>query len=349
MSDSNETGTGDPGTQAVDDAATSMETAPAGTPSEQATTQEQPADSQPSNRTTDPQPDDAAGKPAPAQAQPDPATANQWESDQNPYRKRFNDTLSHAQRLYQERQQYDRQIQEYKTKLSDFESKAKQQAEISKLNPWNKGHPEHARYKAISERAQNFQRLRAKADTPEKQAMLREMMASEFTPEDAAMIEQAENDRKNVLSDFTSDPRGFIAQNVQETVQQEIQKFSQFMEARQQVSGMISDPTNTKLIEAYAPQMHRIMDPSVSASEKAFEHAKLLAEVEALRAQVGQKFEQVAAEEARNVARGGGKRNAQQRGSSGEIQDPIAYLTKKGIPPGHPNHARELLRLNNDA
>ncbi len=91
-----------------------------------------------------------------------------------------------------------------------------------------------------------------------------------------------------------------------------------------------------------------MMDPGVSGRDKAFEHAKLLAEVSALRAQVRKEVETVAADEARAAALSGRPpRTAQRRtGSQDDGFDPVAHLTKKGIPPGHPSHARELLRLN---
>lgn len=347
MSDSNDTGTGDPGTQAVDDAATSTETASAGTPSEQATPQADAADSQPSNRTPDPQPADAAGKPDPTQAQPDAATANPWESDQNPYRKRFHDTLSHAQRLYQERQGYDRQIQEYQQRIADFESKSKAQAEAAKLNPWNKGHPEHAKFRSLMERADTSRRILANAKTPEQQAAARELMQGVFSPDELQSLEQAEQDRKALIADFSADPRGFITAHVQDAVKAAVAEYDAYQGARSSIQGMIQDPNNAKLIESYAPDMARMMDPGVPAREKAFEFARIKAENEALKAQVGKQVETVAADEARTAARSGTPtRTGQQTGKRGEVTDPVAYLAKQGITPSHPQFARRLIQLN---
>lgn len=338
-----DTGMADASTQEADTAQTGMEQSNTQTDN----AQQETADSQPSDTTQPTDTNTAIGKPDPVQAtQPDQATANQWDTDENPYRKRFNDTLSHAQRLYQETQERDRKLQEYQAKIADFESRTKQQAEVSKLKPWNAGHPEFKSFRNLSEKAATFNKLLQKADTPEKKALLRETMAGEFSSDELQNLEQAENDRKNLISEFSADPRGFITSHIQDAVRTAITEYDSFQGAKAQVSSIINDPGNSRLIESYAPDMARMMDPNVPAREKAFEVARLKSEVDALKAQLGQRAEHSASDEARQAARGMPQQQRQRSQQQNDIGDPIAYLTKKGFPPGHPRHARELLRLS---
>lgn len=356
MPDINDAGTADAGTQDVD-AAISTGTADTGTPIQptQPTGENPIADSQPISDTNQatPPPQASAGKQVPNPAKAGADTANPWESDDNPYRKRFNDTLSHSQRLYQENQQRDRQLNEFQTRIADFESKAKAAAETAKLNPWNKGHPEHAKFQAVSSKAESYQKLLSKAETPEKKAMLREMMSGEFSADDLASLERAESDRKQMLSDLSADPRGFIASHVQDAVKSAIAEYDSYQGARQQVQGMITNPNNAKLIEAYAPDMHRMMDPNISASEKAFAFASMKAELDALKTRISQNVEQVATAEARQSARSG--RTTTSKPQQGESRHPRdaqrivqERLSKRGINPGDTRYdsalADELLR-----
>lgn len=357
MSDSNTTGTvesdvssNSQGTQDVD-AATNTGTAQAVGTQDTATQPEQ-AVSQSATVTTNPTTTGtsaSAGKPAVAQAKAETPNANPWESDENPYRKRFNDTLSHSQRLYQENQQRSRQLQELEARIADFDKKAQAQAEAAKLNPWNKGHPKFDSHRALSSRAEAYADLMRSAETPEEKAALHKVMSGKFTPDEMAQLQQSEADRKQTLAEFTSDPRGFIVSNVQDAIRQELARYEEFQGARQQVQGIITDPTNAKLIEAYAPDMHRMMDPNVSAHEKAFAFATVKAELDALKAQVGKQAEQVATAEARQTARTGrsatsSTRQPEQRNAIDIRRDVDERLKKAGITVGDQRYLTELAR-----
>lgn len=343
MPDSDNAGTADAGTQAVTEPATDAGTATADTQPDQATQPEQ-ADSQPSDSTHAP-PETPAGK----QDQRKPDTANPWDSDANPYRKRFNDTLSHAQRLYQEKQERDRQFQETQTKLAEYEQRNKAQAESAKLRRWDEGHPEYEKHRALRDRADFSRKMLANAQTPEDQAAARRLMAGQFSAEELAELEQSEQDRKETLSKLASNPRGFIAMHVQDAVRAAIQEYDAFQGARSSVQGIIQDPNNAKLIESYAPDMARMMDPGVPARDKAFEYAKLKAEVEALKAQASQKAVQVATADARRDALNGRRRRSSMPDDqAGERSEAYERLEKRGIKPGDPRFsgalADELLR-----
>lgn len=340
MDTNNEAGTADAGTQAVEDSATNTGTAVADTQAVEAAKPET-ADSQ-SSTNEDQKPEMAATE---KQEQAKPDTANQWDTDQNPYRKRFNDTLSHAQRLYQEKQERDRQFSELQTKIAEYESKTKAQAEAAKLNRWNKGHPEHNQFRSLQERADFSRKLLANAQTPEDQAAARRLMAGQFSAEELQELENSERDRKNLISEFSADPRGFITSHVQDAVRAAISEYDAYQRASSQVTGMINDPNNSKLIESYAPDMARIMDPNVPSREKAFEYAKLRAENDQLRAQVGQRAVQAATADARTDALNGrkSKQSRQQHDDDGEDRsDARERLSKRGIKPGDSRFAAAL-------
>lgn len=360
MSDIESAGTSDEGTQQTEDTATAQGTDTSGTQGTEAPASGIAGDSQPHNdtTTTDATTADkvtAGGTQDPASAKAAPDTANPWDSDENPYRKRFNDTLSHAQQLYQEKQQRDRQLAEIQQKLTESEQAKAKEAERANLKRWNAGHPEYSKFRTLSERAQNYNRLLAKAETPDQKQMLRQMMQGEFKPEELEELEASENDRKEMIQSFTSDPRGFFAQHVQPLIQQAFEQYDAYQASRSQVQSLVGDPQNAKLIQSYAADMHRIMDPAVPSREKAFDYARLKAENDAMRAQLGKKVEQDATADARKEAltgnrqaQGNSRREGQSRVDPG--QEANRRLSKRGIHPGDNRYesalAEELLRLS---
>lgn len=294
------------------------------------TTQDQP--------TTTDQPQ---GTPAPA--------ANPWESDENPYRKRFNDVLGNGQRLYQE-------VQEFRKKYDgidpDLARKAleqhKHQESMAKLKPWNKGHEGYDKFQTVKNRASEYRRMQQHADTPEKQALLKDMAASMFAPEELGLVQEYEQDRTALVSQFAEDPRGFISELVQPAIQEAISQYEQFQKSSSQTASWFNDPGNQPLLDKYAPDMYRIMDPNVPARDKAIEVARLKAENESLKARLmsSSETEAMAAAQVGNRSRAAATTTVRNTPSRG-VTDPYQHVIKQGFKPGTVEFAVALQKLNN--
>jgi hypothetical protein len=272
-----------------------------------------------------------------------------WDSDENPYRKRFNDVLAHSQRLYQERQElqkrYDGLDPDAARKAIQFQQERQAAAA---LKPWNKGHEGFDKFQAVRSRVADFNRMRAAADTPEKQAVLRDLAGTMFSQEDLTLVREAEEDAKAFNFKMQSDPQGTIAEMVMPIIEQKLTQFDQFMGARQQTQQWFSDPSNQPLLDRYAPDMYRMMDPSVPARDKAVEVARLKAENDALKAKLSGQVETLATAEAQTSARRGQAATATRRGPAlaPAITDPVQHLLKQGFRPGTTEFGIALQKLN---
>jgi hypothetical protein len=272
-----------------------------------------------------------------------------WDSDDNPYRKRFNDVLAHSQRLYQERQElqkrYDGLDPDAARKALEFQ---KERQAAAALKPWNKGHDGFDKFQSVRSRVADFNRMRAAADTPEKQQVLRDLAGTMFSQEDLTLVREAEEDARAFNFKMQSDPQGTIAEMVMPIIEQKLAQFDQFMGARNQTQQWFSDPGNQPLLDRYAPDMYRMMDPSVPARDKAIEVARLKAENDALKAKLSSQVETTATAEAQTAARRGQATGPARRGpaTAPAITDPVQHLLKQGFRPGTTEFGIALQKLN---
>lgn len=295
--------------------------------------------------TTQDQPNGTPGDSAQSNATPPP---NPWDSDENPYRKRFNDVLSNSTKLYQEVQRYRKDYDGIDpSEARKVLEMRKQQEEASKLKPWNKGHQSYDKFQTTRTRVAEYQRMRQAADTPEKQAFLKDMAAQTFSPEEFQQVQEYEADRQQMIAQLTEDPRGFINDLVQPIIQQSLSQFEQFNQARQQTTSWFNDPNNAPLLDRYAPDMYRMMDPAVPARDKAIEVARLKAENDAMRARLSQSSEAQAHAEAQQSTRSRSAQGPTTRApATSPITDPYGHLVKQGMRPGTVEFAEALQRLN---
>jgi hypothetical protein len=270
--------------------------------------------------------------------------ASPWDNDENPYRKRFNDTLSSSQKLYQEhirlKKEYEGIDASTARKLLDQQ---KQQEETARLKPWNKGHQEYPKFQSIRNRVSDFRRMQQAADTPEKQAMLRDLGGQLFAPEELSQVQAYEAERQERVQQLTEDPVGFINELVQPIIRQALSEFDSFQRASTQTAQWFNDPNNQPLVDKYAPEMYKIMDPNVSARDKAIEHARLLAENDALKARLNVTSETQMSEQARNQGR---QRVVGDRKPSTPAVSNYDKVVKQGFQPGTVEFATALQRLN---
>lgn len=286
----------------------------------------------------------------PALKPSEPAT-NAWDSDENPFKKRFNDVLSHSQRLYQEQQNAAKRLQEYEQKLRGFEEQQKKVSEQAKLKPWNKGHPDFTKHQAISERVKAARQMIANA-APEAREAVKAAVASTLRQEDIEQFQQAEEDTQATIASFTADPKGFLREQIQPIIQEALEKFQEFNHATTVAQQWLESPENQPLIQKYAPVMDQVMDPATPKRDIAIAHARLLQENEALKAKLAGQIETVSQAEAQQALRSQRVTSVARRGTSSSspnqtIQDPVAHLLSQGFKPGSREMARALMQLNN--
>lgn len=347
MPDDIDAGTSQEGTQpTASDAAADTGTADAGTQ------ETQQADSQVHNGTTTTT-SQAEGE---AQAQSptgDEKPANPWESPENPYFKRFNDTQSHATRLYQQNQQLARQSQEYQERIARFEQQQKEQADKAKLSPFQKAHPEYGQNRDRLNRVSAFRAALSSFDNPDDATMRRLAQNMGISQKDLELERDAESYRQRLDEEWRADPEGFVQSRVESKIQEALGNFENYLNSRSGVERLISDPGNAKLIESYAPQMSMMMDQNVPARDKAFTLAQVMAERDALKAKLGQQVEQVSHAEAQQSF----ARPQQKQGSNGRRQasqypaeaqaDPRGWLLKKNPNMSQDQLITEMMKINN--
>jgi Skp family chaperone for outer membrane proteins len=316
-----------------------------------------PAPSQSETRSASPA-SDAASAAAPDRAvvnaasatptSPDPEAAGAAQPEHD-WKRRYGDLQSYAQKLKAEAEQVRKQYDGLgkPDELRAIMAERKKQEEAARLKPWNSGHQEHSRFQQLRSKAEDFRAKLARADTPEKKAMVQELYADDFTPEDIALITEAERDSKQLSQNFHSDPRGFLAEHVIPLIRGEFQQIMQFQQTQMAAQNWLSDPTNNQLLDKYAPDMERMLDPEIPAREKAVEFARMRAELDALKAKLGTQMETQAHSEAQRDALSRGPRSpATARGTSVPIRDPVAHLIAKGFKQGTEEFSVQLQKIN---
>lgn len=330
MPDDVTAGTDNTGTQP-----TALDTQPS-TGTEQSGTQPTEQDSQPHSSTTTTTPDTTAQVEGEEQARTptgEQKPSNPWDSPENPYYKRFNDTQSHAARLYQEKTQLAKQAQEYQERIARFEAQQKEAETKSKLLPFQKAHPEFSQTRDRLSKVAAFKTALSSFPDADDTAIKRLAQGMGVTAEDFKLEAQERDYRQRITEELQSDPEGFIQTRVETKIQEALQKYDEYLSSRVNVERLVNDPNNANLIEQFAPQMARIMDPQVPGREKAFDHARLLAENAALKAKLGKQVETVAhgeAHEAMQAAQPGRQRVRPNLAYPDEARrDAVAWLRKQ--------------------
>jgi len=326
MPDDTDSGTADAGTQTtqVDQTATAG-TADAGTQQPEQTDSQLHTDT----TTTDQSAEGKAAAESPTGVQK-PATP--WDSPENPYLKRFNDTQSHASRLYQEREQLAKQTQEMQERLQRFETQQKEAEAKAKMLPFQKSHPEYANTRERLGKVQAFKTAIGAIDGADEATAKKLAQAYGLTADDFRLEREEGMYRQKIDDEFRADPEGFVQARVESKITEALQKYDEYLSARVNTERLINDPVNAKLIDAYAPQMSKMMDPQVPGREKAFDYAKVLAENEALKARLGVQVEQVSqrnAQDSMQQTPHARKKSGQQTWPIEAKADAVAYLKKQ--------------------
>ncbi len=350
MSDNADAGTADAGTQP-----TASDTSPS-TGSAEAPTQtsQGQVDSQPQSST--PTPTQAEGEAQASDPTGSQKPANPWDSPENPYLKRFNDTQSHAGRLYQEKQQLAKQYQDTQERLARYEKAEQERAAAAKASPFQKAHPEYAQNRDRLNRVSSFRAALSAIDNADEATAQKLARSMGITADDLKMEREAAHYRERITEEFNADPEGFVQSRVESKIQEALGRFDEYLNSRSTVERIINDPSNAQLIQSYAPQMSQMMDPQVPARDKAFAFAQLMAERDALKAKLGKQVEQDAQAEAqsamsrpRSNSQGVPGRSGKSRASEypAEAQrDPIAWLKSRNPKMNQDALITEAMKIN---
>lgn len=297
MSDNADAGTDNTGTQPTEvDQSTATGTADAGTQN-QPETDSQSHSGTDTTTTTNQQVEGQAQAVQPTGEQK-PATP--WDSPENPYYKRFNDTQSHAARLYQEKTQLAKQAQEYQEKISRFEKMQQENEAKAKMLPFQKSHPEYANTRERLGKVAAFRTALSSLDNVDDNTMKKMAQNFGLTVDDFKLEQSEQGYRQKIDEELRADPEGFIQTRVESKIQEALHKYDSYIQSKVNIERMVNDPSNARLIEQYAPQMAQVMDPQVPAREKAFQFAQILAERDALKAKLGSRVEEVSHSEAQD-------------------------------------------------
>lgn len=329
------TGTATAGTPVSAPTTATEGTAPAGTPSEAAGNASSTIDT--SSQTTEAQsqslvPQNGEATNPEGSEQP----ANPWESNDNVYKKRYNDALPHLQRTYQEKQLLE---QRYKALEQEHQSMRQAEAERSKqlqLKDWHPRSPNYQQTKQVFDRVDNFIKAKSALPADMQTPEILRGMAEQFgvTADDAKVYQQVQNDRRQTQERLMSDPESFLDEFIAPRIQQELQRFEAFNAARGSAEKFLTDPKVQPLIEKYAVDMDRMMDPQVPGRDKALLVAQLMAENEAMKAKLGESAIESAQAEAKQSLLQGNGRGDKQRvrvGQDSEIANPLEHFRSKGL------------------
>jgi len=297
---------------------------------------------EPDGRQT-PEGEAAGGEQKPAE--PEQQTANRFDNltpeeaiqQLRQYDEELHDIKSRYGRQRSEIGQLQEQLQSYggvqPQQLEALVQAQQRQAELQRLKPWNQGHPEHGGFAKLLQKVHRDEQLMARA-TPETQEALQSTLQADYSAEERQLLQEYYQHRSDVQQEFAADPDGYIQSRVQAVVDQMVpQYFSQYENwnhAKAENHRFFNDPDNKPLIDKYQSDMVQVME-SGGNHNLALEHARLKAEVDKLREQLGQSAEKVATADAQQQSLN--KRSTVRRDSpvQATAEDPVEAGRKQGL------------------
>lgn len=220
--------------------------------------------------------------------------------------------------------------------VRELVERQKQQAAQSSLKPWHPRHPEAAQTDARLGRVKNFltaSRGIPRDLPPEQQQAMKRAFAAEFgvTDADATLYQEHEQYVQGALNEFTRDPQSYIEQHTQAAIQRALAEYEQFQSTKIQTQQFLTDPKNAPVIKEHADTILWAMNHP-QRRDVGITLAQVMAERDALKAQIGKQAESVATAEARNQAlRGKANVSRDPRTSPVVTGDPVKDALAKGL------------------
>jgi hypothetical protein len=150
------------------------------------------------------------------------------------------------------------------------QQRAQEEAQRLNLSPFHSRHPQHAQNTA---RVQAFGSFKAALqglppelqNDPAQRARLAQAMG--VTADDEKLYQQQEVYSRQIQQELQADPEGFVEKRTQRLLNEQLQKFEQYLEAKVNAQGLIQQ--HQPLIEKHAERMNWMLDPNIPAREKA--------------------------------------------------------------------------------
>jgi hypothetical protein len=193
------------------------------------------------------------------------------------------------------------QIAQLESQQQAAQQKAQEEAQRLNLSPFHSRHPQHQQNTA---RVQAFGAFRSALQglPPELQndpaARARLAQAMRVTPDDEKLYQQQEQYSLQVRQEMESDPDAFVERRVERLLNERLQQYEQYQEAKVAAKGLIQQ--HQPLIEKHSDRMNWILDPNVPARDKAIWAASQEAKVAELMASKVPEAQQVETLKARN-------------------------------------------------
>ena len=193
------------------------------------------------------------------------------------------------------------QLTQLQQEQSAAQQRAQEEAQRLNLSPFHSRHPQHqqntARVQAFSSFKAALQGLPPELQNdPSQRARLAQAMG--VTGDDEKLFQQQEMYSRQVQQEFQSNPDEFVEKRVERRLQEQFQKFEQYLEAKVNAQGLITQ--HQPLIEQHGERMNWMLDPNVPARDKAIWAAQQEAKVAELMATKVPQAQQVETLRARN-------------------------------------------------
>lgn len=172
-----------------------------------------------------------------------------------------------------------------------------EQARMSNLNPWNRGHPQHQRFQTTRDRWRIDQK-RIERVPPENREAVRQALEGDYSPEDLQALKSYEDWRSSEESlspeDREDRQREIARQETLSTIQQWEQSQMHRMQAR-----AVLEKNGDALAENFE-DVERFMNPATPRRDLAVDYVRIKAELEALKGKSIKDTRQVATAQARD-------------------------------------------------
>ncbi len=182
--------------------------------------------------------------------------ATDWQAEKARYEKRVADLRAQQGRTANE-------LHQYRTRYKDIDPDAARKALTAAKQPehpvW---HPKHADHRSFSETKAAFARYETamqKANTPEKRAVVAEVLGSTFTEKEVQQLQEWKNHQQRENERMASDPDAY-RERIRSEVQDQIRAEMQGAREEAQVEGWFEDPANKPTVDAYREEMLTLMN-----------------------------------------------------------------------------------------
>ena len=193
------------------------------------------------------------------------------------------------------------QLTQLQQEQQAVQQRSQEEAQRLNLSPFHSRHPQHqqnvARVQAFGSFKAALQGLPPELQNdPAQRSRLAQAMG--VSADDEKIFRQQEAYSQQVQQEFQSNPDEFVEKRVERRLQEQFQKFEEYLEAKVNARGLIEQ--HQPLIDKHADRMNWMLDPQVPSRDKAIWAAQQEARVAELMANKVPQAQQIETLRARN-------------------------------------------------